>query len=116
MPLVTQTPVPPEYVDALKVRLGVKQPGTDDLLTTALAVAISWVNDRVYPVDQDPATRHDDVVEAIMILASRLYARRNSPEGVTGWADLGFVRIVANDPDLNALLERHVDYTIVGLA
>lgn len=109
-------PPPAEYVDQLRKRLGVRDPNSDPLLVEALTVATAWVGDRVYPVDQDPATRHPEVVEAIMILASRLFARRNSPEGVTSWPDLGIVRIVAHDPDITSLLERHMDFTNVGIA
>lgn len=82
-----------------------------------LDVAEAWVVDRVYPTpDGDPATRHPEVTEAILILAHRLFTRRNSPEGVSGWGDLGVVRILATDPDIRALLELHLDYTKAGIA
>jgi hypothetical protein len=108
---------PEPTVADLKARLGVKTSETDALLDWALTVATAWVDDRVYAnPDQVPGERHAEVVEAILILASRLYARRNSPEGVAGWGDLGVVRIVASDPDIESLLERHVDCTRVGIA
>jgi hypothetical protein len=82
-----------------------------------LDVAEAWVVDRVYAVpDADPATRHADVTEAILILAHRLFTRRNSPEGVAGWGDLGVIRVAPNDPDIRALLEAHIDHTKVGIA
>ena len=46
----------------------------------------------------------------------RWYARRNTPEGVAGWAEQGFVHVLATDPDLEALLERHYDMHEVGFA
>ena len=54
--------------------------------------------------------------EAIILLASRLYKRRQSPEGVAGWGDLGVVRILASDPDINRLLEHHLDMCKAGVA
>jgi Phage gp6-like head-tail connector protein len=100
----------------LRTWLGVKSTDADANLQQALDAAVAWVNSRVYPVDQDPATRHIDVTQAILILAARVYARRNSPEGVAGWGDLGVVNIATSDPDINRLLERHVDMSEVGLA
>ena len=57
------------------------------------------------------------MVEAILILAGRLYARRNSPEGVSGWGELGVIRILGTDPDITSLLEYHLDYSkVAGIA
>ena len=57
-----------------------------------------------------------EVQEAILLLAARLYKRRQSPEGVAGWGDLGVIRIVARDPDIELLLEHHLDYLKAGVA
>lgn len=48
----------------------------------------------------------DAVHEACLIQASRVFKRRNSPEGVTGWqSDFGPIRIsVRADPDVEMLL------------
>src|SRR5829696_2658904 len=104
-------------LDLLRARLGVKGEDANGNLARCLDVATSWVEDRVY-VEPDGAyrRRHPEVTEAILLMASRLYARRNSPEGVAGWGDLGVIRVVANDPDIEALLLRHIDYGKVGLA
>jgi hypothetical protein len=51
-----------------------------------------------------------------VLLASRLYKRRNSPEGVAGWGDLGVIRIVASDPDIARLLEHKLDMSRAGVA
>lgn len=88
----------------------------DDDAQFCLDVAEAWVNDRVYPEDQDETTRHIDVTKAILILGHRLWNRRNSPEGVSGWGDLGVITIRPNDPDIRALLEQHIDHTKVGIA
>lgn len=46
----------------------------------------------------------DDIVEATLILANRLYKRKDSPQGVLGSAEWGTVRISRTDPDVAALI------------
>jgi hypothetical protein len=124
---MTDTPRP--TLADFKRRLNITTPSTaDEQLQWVLDVATAWVNERVYPVDQDPTTRHPQVSEAILLQASRWYARRNTPEGVAGWNELGVTtmggagqlgmgaRVTGLDPDVVTLLERHEDYTIVGFA
>lgn len=102
-------------LDLLRQRLR-PQPG-DATLAHCLDVATAWVEDRVYPTpDQTLGTRHPDVQEAILLLAHRLYKRQQSPEGVAGWGDLGVVRVLGTDPDIERLLEHHLDMTRAGLA
>lgn len=107
----------PADLDLLRARLGVKGTEGDARLAHCLDVASSWVEDRVYvEPDTSYGRRHPEVTEAILLMASRLNARRNSPEGVAGWGDLGVIRVLARDPDIEALLERHVDYAKAGVA
>ncbi|MDT0306868.1 phage gp6-like head-tail connector protein [Streptomyces sp. DSM 44917] len=47
----------------------------------------------------------DEVVQATLIQAARLYRRKDSPEGVTGSAEWGVVRLSRRDPDVWALIE-----------
>jgi hypothetical protein len=47
----------------------------------------------------------DDIAEACMIQASRLYKRKDSPEGVMGSAEWGVVRLSRRDPDVWNLIE-----------
>jgi hypothetical protein len=103
-------------LDLLRQRI--KLTGIPDAqLAHCLDVAAAWVEDRVYATpDATPGTRHPEVTEAILLLAQRLNSRRNSPEGVAGWGDLGVIRILATDPDITALLERHVDMSRSGIA
>lgn len=54
----------------------------------------------------------DDVAEAVLLLASRLWSRRTSPTGVAGFSEYGVVRITAADADVTALL---YDYRRTGL-
>ena len=111
------TPLP-ELGD-LKQRLGIPATSTanDEQLSWCLRVATAWVDDRVYVSDRQPGERHPEVVEAILIGSSRWYARRNSPEGISGWGELGVVRIMSTDPDVTSLLEYHLDYSkVAGIA
>jgi hypothetical protein len=50
----------------------------------------------------------DEVTEATLIQASRLYKRKDSPEGITGSAELGVVRLGRTDPDVYELTKRFV--------
>jgi hypothetical protein len=47
----------------------------------------------------------DDIAQACLIQASRLYKRKDSPEGVMGSAEWGVVRLSRRDPDVWALIE-----------
>lgn len=46
-----------------------------------------------------------DITQATLIQASRLYKRKDSPEGVMGSAEWGVVRLSRRDPDVWALIE-----------
>jgi hypothetical protein len=47
----------------------------------------------------------DDVAEAALIQASRLYKRKDSPEGIIGSAEWGVRNLSRRDPDVWALIE-----------
>ncbi|MFK0155376.1 phage gp6-like head-tail connector protein [Streptomyces sp. NPDC090493] len=50
----------------------------------------------------------DDVAEACLIQASRLFKRKDSPEGVMGSAEWGVVRLSRRDPDVWNLIEPYI--------
>lgn len=50
----------------------------------------------------------DEVLQATLIQAARLYRRKDSPEGVTGSAEWGVVRLSRVDPDVYALVRHFV--------
>jgi hypothetical protein len=50
----------------------------------------------------------DEVVEATLIQAGRLFKRKDSPEGVMGTAEWGVIRLSRVDPDVQALLQHLV--------
>lgn len=47
----------------------------------------------------------DDIIEAALLWAARLYRRKDSPEGVAGSADWGLVRLPNLDPDVRKLVD-----------
>lgn len=59
----------------------------------------------------------DDVKQAALIKAARLFLRKDSPQGVAGFGDFGVVRISrTEDPDVAALLDpfRHPAAVLVA--
>ncbi|MEU6279503.1 head-tail connector protein [Streptomyces sp. NPDC047028] len=50
----------------------------------------------------------DDVAQACLIQASRLFKRKDSPEGVMGSAEWGVVRLSRRDPDVWNLIEPYI--------
>ncbi|WP_432247709.1 phage gp6-like head-tail connector protein [Streptomyces sanyensis] len=50
----------------------------------------------------------DEIVQATLIQAARLFKRKDSPEGVTGSAEWGVVRVSRIDPDVQALIKHFV--------
>lgn len=50
----------------------------------------------------------EEIEQATLIQAARLYRRKDSPEGVTGSAEWGVVRLSRRDPDVWALIEHFV--------
>jgi len=52
-----------------------------------------------------PATYTTDIELAILMLTSRLWLRRDTPNGISSFGDYGAVRVTNYDPDINLLLE-----------
>jgi len=97
----------------LKLYLGMTQSRDDEVLTIDLAAATAYVQGQVIPAEW----MTDDVQTGTLMLAARLYSRRRSPEGVAGFGSEGvLVRVLATDPDIRSLLEKHLDMSIAGLA
>ncbi|MFD8531526.1 phage head-tail connector protein [Streptosporangium canum] len=75
---------------------------------TSLALLYSWWSlwrsVRITAVWGWPAVPAG-VEQAALLQASRLYRRKDSPEGVAGSAEWGLVRVPSLDPDVRALVE-----------
>jgi hypothetical protein len=65
------------------------------------------------PDTGDPLPVPGSLHEAGLLLTNRLMARRNSPDGVVGVADMGATRIASYDADISGLLG---PYTAVVVA
>lgn len=81
---------------------------------TELLTSAGWLDEDVtvtakrgWPSVPDP------VVQAQKILASRLWKRKDSPEGVLGNDQWGVIRVSRVDPDVMALLD---PYVLAGFA
>jgi gp6-like head-tail connector protein len=97
----------------LKTFLGITGTKDDEVLQADLDAATAYIVPRVVPEE----VPEDDVQLAIIMTASRLYARRRSPEGVAGFAADGLVvRIIVQDPDIFRLVEWHLDMSKAGIA
>lgn len=80
---------------------------------TELRTASAFPLSEVYPTVEVTArwgwaAVPDDVVDAVLLLGSKLYFRRGSPGGVAGMGDYGVVRIIGGDRDMQLLLEPYV--------
>lgn len=79
-------------------------------LTEAITAALRVVESRIdMPACVDDDDESDDnyppdVRTAILLVAARLNKRVGSPEGVSGFGELGVVRITQTDPDVINLL------------
>ncbi|MFD9782242.1 phage gp6-like head-tail connector protein [[Kitasatospora] papulosa] len=78
-------------------------------ITGLLLASGGWGTQRVQVTAQWgwPAVP-DEITQATLIQAARLYRRKDSPEGVTGSAEWGVVRLSRRDPDVWALIEHFV--------
>lgn len=47
----------------------------------------------------------DEITEACLFMAQRLFKRKDSPEGVAGLSEIGLVRVIARDPDYLGLID-----------
>lgn len=97
-------------LDTLRDLLGTVSNINNTHLQRCLDTAITETRREVYP------ERFDDegTQMAILFTAQRLY--KHSPEGVTGWNDLGAVRTIWKDPDIAKLLEHKRDMRKAGVA
>lgn len=82
---------------------------TDDADNTRLSLDVAAVNHRVRGwrccvESQGQAVFTPNVVEGANMLAGRLFTRRNSPNGVAAFGEMGPVYVSRNDPDVAMLL------------
>lgn len=81
---------------------------------TALSRLAGWGTDevRVTALWGWPVTP-DDVTEAVLIAAHRLYLRKDTPEGIKSGGEFGAVRLSRMDPDYQRIMQA---YSMPGIA
>ena len=83
-------------------------PTEDNVIASALAAAISWGNRRTnhkYDPDLLPgAELPDDIHDACLKHAARLYRRRDTIDGTVG-GEWGMMRVGTVDPDIRMLYD-----------
>ena len=76
----------------------------DDILTAVCAAVTAWVSGIPVVVElDDPTAWPDDVHQGAVMLAARMYRRRNTPSGVEPFTD-GAVYLPRRDSDVDQLL------------
>lgn len=102
----------PAELEAVKLELRLTDSG-DDAALSAIVAAVNAIIRRLPTANKsaDPLTPPIDrewfppTVRGSVMLAARLFSRRNSPAGVESFGELGPVYVTRNDPDISLLLE-----------
>lgn len=83
-------------------------PTTDVSFQAAWKAAEGYVSKRCRWTTVDdqgqPLPAPDELVEAVILLTSRFLQRKNSPNGLVGFGDLGVVALPSQDVDVKALI------------
>lgn len=100
----------PDSVDALAY-IGEVRTEDESIVEESLQAATSYIAWRcdLEPPDLDYTTDNGDTIrpelrEATLMLTSRLFRRRLSPEGVAGFGEFGAVRVTSVDADIERLI------------
>lgn len=109
-------------IDEAELYIGEVNTDQVDVLEQCLNAAIAHIGfrcDGELALIQDTADPYyydevvpEDLFNATLILTSRLFRRRLSPEGVAGFGDFGAVRVIASDPDIEMLITPYVSWGI----
>src|SRR6187431_872172 len=96
-------------IGALREYVGEVKDDQEAVLQGSLDSAIAYIGWRCDGELEQDTIDYEEIVpanlqEATKMLASRLFRRRLSPEGVAGFGDFGAVRVIARDPDIEALI------------
>ena len=77
----------------------------DDRLQRQLDAAVeAMAEDTGVPLGSDDVKPY--LIEAVLLLVSRLHARRDTPLGVQGFSTDFAARIMRTDPDIQAMMQR----------
>ena len=76
------------------------------LLERVVAAVVEHITTH-YMID-DPAT--DTQEQAMLLQVSRLWRRRDNPDGMVAFEDLGAMRLSRVDPDVKVMLSEQVNF------
>lgn len=94
---------------AFKAWARIDDPVDDNAIPQAVAAANAHIAVRCTRLDPTATTIPEDVAYACLLLASRLLARRNSPEGALGSLDGVTADVGDTDPDVSRLIAPYVE-------
>lgn len=97
-------PDPAFNVAAIKAWLKIDRPDDDGILATIAVAVTSLIEDLPDVRRTDTGAWADSTHTAALMLAARLYRRRNSPAGVEAFANQGAVYVSRYDSDIARLL------------
>jgi gp6-like head-tail connector protein len=106
-------------IDDVKAVLRIDDTADDAYVTTCLAAAIAWTQNRIdpvwvpgspsYPTPAPTPALEDPLFQVAQAEAARLYRRRDSVDGTIGWGDMGVVRVGPKDPDIETLIAPYLN-------
>lgn len=95
----------PPAVDPVNVRAWLDLPaGRDETLVTLAADAATAFVSRLPHIGPDATGWDPDTALGGIMLAARIYRRRNTPSGVEAFGDVSTAYVARNDPDVSRLL------------
>lgn len=106
----------PAVLAAVKLQLGATSERDDALLETDIAAVNAMVRRLpcAVPVQEKDAWPAD-IVKGAVLMAARLFSRRNSPLGYADAGELGPIYVQRNDPDVAQLLSLgSYSYPMIG--
>lgn len=90
--------------DAARQYIGEVRDEDTYVLSDCLDAAIEYVEYRTGLSETGDPDIGANVREAILMMTSRLFRRRLTPEGVAAFGEFGAVRVSSADPDIERLL------------
>jgi hypothetical protein len=91
-------------LDDVLAAIGAVNEDLEPEVESCLAAAVDWVTHRSIDFGTGTLAIPDGVFRATIMLAARLFKRRESTDGVAGFGEFGAVRVTAVDPDVENLL------------
>lgn len=78
-------------------------------VNAAIGMARSWF---YFDADTEDTDDNALAVSCVLLQMSRLYRRKDSPEGIVGSNDFGSIRVTRFDPDIEAMAAPLRDWSV----